>query len=128
MSLPTFVIIGERRCGSTFLYNCMRSHPEVYLYPEPDLDYFIAEELFERKWIEAKESELCWEENHSPHHYAAMFQEPEGVAAIGHKGADLLFWRPAHARVARFLPDAKFVITLREPVGRAWSHYWNMAA
>jgi hypothetical protein len=27
--------------------------------------------------------------------------------------------------MARYLPDAKFIITLRNPVDRAWSHYWN---
>ena len=44
--------------------------------------------------------------------------------AIGHKGADLLFWQPAHGRIARFVPDIRFIFSLRNPVNRAWSHYW----
>jgi hypothetical protein len=57
--------------------------------------------------------------------FSELFPKAETRQAIGYKGADLLFWRPAHARMARYVPNAKFIITLRNPVQRAWSHYWN---
>lgn len=126
LTLPTFIIAGERRCGTTSLYNWMRGHPDVYLYPRADMDYFIEHEIKStRRWRDGEGDAELWERTHSPEAYAEMFREGSGAAAVGQKDADLLFWRPAHPRLARYLPDCRFVITLRDPAGRAWSHYWN---
>lgn len=126
LTLPTFIIAGERRCGTTSLYNWVRGHPEVYLYPRADMDYFIEDEVKRtRRWRDGEADGDLWEQTHSPEEYAEMFREGAGAGAVGQKDADLLFWRPAHPRLARYLPDCRFVITLRNPVNRAWSHYWN---
>jgi hypothetical protein len=126
MPLPTFIIAGERRCGTTSLYRWISSHPGVYLHHRTDLNYFIEEEIVgSREWRDGEADAERWEQTHSVEQFSELFPEAEGKAAIGYKGADLLFWRPAHARMARYVPDAKFIITLRNPVDRAWSHYWN---
>jgi hypothetical protein len=54
-----------------------------------------------------------------------LFRDGEGKKAIGEKTADLFFWQPAHERMARYLPDCRYIVILRDPVARAWSHYWN---
>jgi hypothetical protein len=125
MPLPTFIIAGERRCGTTSLYHWMRSHPEVYLYPKPDSDYFIEEEALYNNGVRQEPDGERWEKTHSIEDYSEKFGEAEGFRAIGQKDADLLFWKPAHPRLARYLPEGRFIITLRDPVKRAWSHYWN---
>jgi len=104
----------------------MKAHPKIYLYPRPDLNYFVEDELNTRKWFSGEVSAEAWDRRHNIQEYAKLFEEGQGYQAVGHKGADLLFWRPAHARMARFLPhDTKFIVILRNPVKRAWSHYWN---
>jgi hypothetical protein len=90
------------------------------------MNNFIEEEIVgTRQWREGEADAEGWERAHSIEQFSELFSETGGRAAIGHKGADLLFWKPAHARMARYIPDAKFIITLRNPVDRAWSHYWN---
>ena len=55
MPLPTFIICGERRCGTTSLYTWMRAHPEVFLYPKADMDYFIEDEIARtREWVDGE--------------------------------------------------------------------------
>jgi hypothetical protein len=126
MPLPTFIIAGERRCGTTSLYHAMLAHPDVWLHPRRELGYFVEQEL--REWsgrdLEAL-PEGEWERTHSQEGYAACFDGAGDAIAIGEKSADYLFWRPGHARMAAIVPDAKLVLTLRDPVDRAWSHYWN---
>ena len=39
---------------------------------------------------------------------------------------DYLFYPPTPERVAERLPDARFVVLLRDPVERAYSHYRHM--
>jgi hypothetical protein len=123
--LPTFIIAGERRAGTTSLYYALREHPEIHLYPKSELNYFIEQEISGREWIDGEADAARWEATHSPADYAALFGDVEGRPAVGHKGADLLFWKPAHGRLERYAADARFLITLRDPVRRAWSHYWN---
>lgn len=124
MPLPTFIISGVRRGGTTSLYYAIRQHPEIYLYPHSELNYFVEEELRGRRWHNEPADPDHWERHHSVEDYAALFTHDTGARAVGHKGADLLFWHPAHGRIARFVPDARFIFTLRNPVNRAWSHYW----
>lgn len=126
MPLPTFIIAGERRCGTTSLYRWISSHPDVHLHPRTDLNYFVEDEIVgAREWRDGEADAKGWERNHSVEQFSGMFSGTGGRSAIGHKGADLLFWTPAHARLARYVPEARFIITLRNPVDRAWSHYWN---
>jgi Sulfotransferase family len=126
MPLPTFIIAGERRCGTTSLYRWISSHRDVYLHPRTDLNYFIEDEIVgARKWRDGEANASAWERKHNVQEFSLLFTSANGHSAIGHKGADLLFWEPAHERLARFVPQAKFIIILRNPVTRAWSHYWN---
>lgn len=126
MPLPTFIIAGERRCGTTSLYRWISSHRDVYLHPRTDFNYFIEDEIVgARKWRDGEADASAWERKHSVAQFSQLFAAANGHLAIGHKGADLLFWEPAHQRLARYVPEAKFLITLRNPVKRAWSHYWN---
>jgi len=126
MPLPTFIVIGERRSGTTSLARWLSAHPQIYLHPHLDMAYFVEEILKHRK-------DLCkgqvqpeeWYNDHSPEDYAAMFTGARGEKAIGEKSADYLFWTHAHARIKEFCPNVKLIVTLRDPVERAWSHYWG---
>jgi hypothetical protein len=124
MPLPTFIIGGVRRGGTTSLYYAMRMHPEICLYSHSELNYFVEEEVRGRRWRDDPADPDRWERTHSVEDYAAFFADGTQARAIGHKGADLLFWYPAHDRIKRFVPDVRFIFTLRHPVNRAWSHYW----
>ena len=123
MDLPTFIIGGVRRGGSTSLYHAIHQHPDIFLYPHSELNYFVEQEVIGRKWRATPADPDGWEASHSIKDYAKLFVNGTKARAIGHKGADLLFWQPAHARMARFIPNARFIFTLRDPLKRAWSHY-----
>lgn len=126
MPLPTFVIAGERRSGTTSLARWMECHPDVFLHPALDMAYFVESELVGRvEWLDGEIDPASWDKTHSPEGYAEKFAEGAGKKSIGEKSADYLFWRPSHERLARFLPDAKFIFTLRHPIKRAYSHYWH---
>jgi hypothetical protein len=128
MTLPTFIIGGVRRGGTTSLYYAMQQHPDIYLYPKSELNYFVEEEIDGLEWRNEPVDPKRWEETHSIEDYTLLFTKGTRAGAIGHKGADLLFWHPAHSRIARFVPHARFIFTLRHPVNRAWSHYWAEVA
>lgn len=112
-----FIIIGERRSGSSSLYSILKQHPDVNMSAKSDSNYFIEPELFLN--VETK-STVAWESNHSVDDFNEVFKDING-----YKNADLLWWTPSHKRLSSFLPNAKFIIVLRNPVNRAISQYFN---
>ncbi len=129
MSLPNFVILGERKCGTTALCHWMSAHPDVYMHPSEDMNYFIEDEILcTTVWRDGEVDADRWERTHSPARYAKLFEPGRGLRAIGEKSADLLFWTPAHERIARYLPECRFIVVLRAPTERAWSHYCDEVA
>ena len=124
--MTTFLIAGERRCGTTTLHALLRRHPDIYLPEKADSSCFIEPELFARSEdSQAEVSPPDWDSARERETLDALLREGEGRTAIGMKSADLLFWKPAHERIASLIPEVKIVVTLRDPVARAWSQYWN---
>jgi hypothetical protein len=57
--------------------------------------------------------------------YAAQFEPRPKHRHWGEATPNYLYLADARERMAAALPDARFVAILREPVSRAYSHYWH---
>lgn len=122
MSKPYFIIAGERRSGSTTLYEVLKQHSEIDMYPKSDMDFFIEKDLFGLHPIENDQVKK-WEKYAKIEDYKLLFPKTDKKTA--QKDADLLWWKPSHKRLAECLPETKFIFVLRNPVKRAESQYWN---
>ena len=38
--LPTFICVGAQRAGTTWLYHCLKEHPEIYMPEHKELRFF----------------------------------------------------------------------------------------
>ncbi|WP_424315767.1 sulfotransferase family protein [Haloferula sp.] len=108
--LPDFLIIGEMRCGSTTLWEMLRHHPGVYFSEEKELHFFDGRD---GKWDRG----IDW--------YSQKFSGSCEGMICGEATPDYLFHDDACSRIAATIPNAKLVVILRDPVERAWSHYWH---
>ncbi len=122
MNNPNFIIAGERRSGSTTMYEILKQHSEVGMYHQSDFDFFIEPELFARSPPPTSATK-DWDTTHPISIYQGLFSGLTGK--VGQKDADLLWWKPSHQRLARHLPETKFIFILRNPVKRAESQYFN---
>jgi hypothetical protein len=113
MRLPDFIIGGAPRAGTTWLYELLDRHPDVYmarpLKPEPK--FFLVDHVYAK---------------------GLKFYADTWFAAAGHsrlageKSTDYLESAAAAERIARDLPRVKLVFILREPAERAYSNYlWS---
>jgi hypothetical protein len=107
-ALPDFAIIGQRRCGTTFLYHLLSLHPHVEraLKKEP---YF-----FSASFDEGVE----W--------YRQYFPAPrmkEGRMTITGEASPLMANTRVPERMASVIPDARLIALLRDPVDRTYSDY-----
>lgn len=99
--------IGPQKSATTWIYRCLRSHPEVGCASDDSTHYFDMRYSKEREW------------------YESFFRHTDD-------GQTLVDMTPSYIRspwVPRRLveenPDAKIICSLRNPVDRAFSHYWH---
>jgi hypothetical protein len=106
---PTFLAIGSMRCGSTWLYEVLRCHPDIRLSDRKEMNFFFMREMMHH--------DLDW--------YEAHFEpgnggEPKPVRGeISPLYARLKAWQVN--RIATLLPDLRIILTLRHPIERVWS-------
>jgi hypothetical protein len=103
--LPNFVVIGAMRSGSTSLYKYLQAHPDVFM-PRKEIHFFDV------RWDRG----VAW--------YHNRFDGYAGQTAIGEATPTYLADPVALDRMAETIPDARLVAVLRNPVDRAYSHYW----
>jgi len=121
-SLPQFLIVGAAKAGTTALYAYLKQHPQIFLAPEKETNFFA----FEGERPEFQGPGDDWI-NHSSlidlESYAAHFADaPEG-ALIGEACPWYLYHPEAARRIRRQIPDARIVMILRNPADRAFSSY-----
>jgi sulfotransferase family protein len=103
--LPNFLIIGAMKSGTTSLQNALRYHPQAFCAVEP---HFFCDHFHEG---------TSW--------YRKQFVGATDELAVGEKCADYLYLPKAIERMAATLPTARLIVALRDPVDRAYSHYWH---
>ncbi|MEA5466762.1 sulfotransferase family protein [Leptothoe sp. PORK10 BA2] len=118
---PTFVVIGVQKAGTTSLYMYLKQHPQVYMSPVKETNFF------ERDWSQAtkevqqrkKNGIITWD------NYRQLFAEATDVhIALGEASPNYLFHHQyAAEQIHTRLPDAKLIAVLRNPVQRAFSDY-----
>jgi hypothetical protein len=106
--LPNFLYVGPDKAGSSWLHEVLIKHPDVYLTPAKDL-YF-----FDRYYDRGTD----W--------YAAQFKDAGDQAVVGEVCQDYLFHPEAAKRIDATLGPVRIMVSLRDPVERAWSSYLYM--
>jgi len=139
--LPNFFLVGTPRSGSTSLYHHLDQHPDIFMSPLKEINYFseelrdryIATELqpsvrknaeMLRQYLDGPllEKRFCgyvedWDD------YCRLFAGAENESAIGEASICYLWSKTAPERIAARLPDAMILMVLRNPIDRAYSQH-----
>lgn len=105
---PNFFILGAAKCGTTSLHAYLNQHPDICM-SEPKEPFF-----FEAEFEEGLD--FYWEKYFS--HY-------NGEKLIGDARPRNLYLPFVSDRILSVNPDAKFILTLRNPIDRAHSQWWS---
>ena len=103
--VPNYLYIGTSKAGSTWLFQLLSWHPQVYAYPGKNLGFFSTR--FEKGWD--------W--------YLDNFKPEPQHSAVGEISHSYLASDKAPARIKGLLPDIRMLVCLRDPVQRTFSDY-----
>lgn len=112
-ALPTFIIIGAMKAGTSSLYHYLRLHPEVAMAAEKELAYFVS----------------AWNWKRGEAWYRGWFDP--SAAARGEASPQYTCY-PQYPdvpeRMHALLPDVRLLYVVRDPVERLVSHYRHNVA
>ena len=115
MTMPNFLIIGAMKSGTTALYYYLEQHPEVYMSPVKEPNFFSSQE-----------QENAADAVTDIGAYQHLFRGASGKKAIGEASHTYLYEPGAAAEIRRYVPEAKLIAILRNPIDRAYSHFLHM--
>jgi len=119
--LPTFLIVGAQRCGTTSMYKTLIQHPSVLPAGlRKGIHFFDVN--YDRG--------LDWYRSHFPLRTTmARTEKRTGVPAMTGESSPYYGFHPLAAqRIAADLPDVRLLLLLRDPVERAYSAYTHERA
>ena len=120
--LPNFLILGASRAGTSTLHSWLGQHPDVFMSTPKELWHFNRDDRYSR----------------GLHHYRAKFAGWQGEQVLGectpiylyrnllYRDRRHLYWSSDDGpvrRIARDLPQAKLLVSLRHPLDRFVSQH-----
>ncbi len=111
--LPNFLIAGAMKAGTTTMWWRLRRHPDVFMPDLKEPRFFVGADVptsIHRRGID-------W--------YARLFSAGAGRTAIGEASVVYLVDPESPALIEKYLGAPRLVFILRDPVARAYSHYWQ---
>jgi len=108
--LPDFICLGAQKAGTTSLHNILRQHSQIFLPENKEANFFDKNDEYEKgvdNWCEA--------------HFSNALDDQK----IGVLTPDYLYYPYVAERISHTYLNSnlKFIVILRHPVDRAYSHY-----
>jgi len=129
--LPSFIIVGAMKAGTTSLHHILNHHDSVFM-PGREIHFFDLDDIQQHpdffmnntnQWI-FHDYELYF--NDYLDWYKRFFQNAVEGQTIGEDSTTYLASCKAPQRIIKLLPNVKLIFMLRDPVTRAYSHYWHL--
>jgi hypothetical protein len=109
---PTFLVIGAAKGGTTSLHFYLRQHPDVYMPPSKEINFYWDGAAAAGRTVPATFEA-----------YRQCFAGATTQRAIGEISPQYLNSPSAARRIRADLPDVRLVVSLRNPADRAYSDY-----
>ena len=113
MKTPNLFIVGAPKCGTTSMSSWLSTHPRVYMSPVKEPQHFCFD--------------FSYPEYRDPERYRALFDEATSShSVVGEASATYLLSRIAIPAIEKSIPDAKYIVMLRNPMEMAPSLHEQM--
>jgi sulfotransferase family protein len=126
---PNFLLIGAARCGTTALADLLMQHPDVFV-TEPKEPHFWAfagdHPAFSGPGDDLSVNRVSVTD---PDAYLALYRKAGRARARGDGSVSTLYYaEKAIPNIQRYAPESRLIVSLRDPVERAFSSYQYLRA
>lgn len=130
-------LIGAAKCGTTTVDQMLRQHPQVYMSPIKEPNFFSTDidpgkfsPLYKEQSLNDLDAyfqqdplpTLHLDFVRSEQQYEHLFKGANGSAWLGESSTSYLLSKEAPRKISEAFPEAKFIVCLRNPVHRLISH------
>jgi nucleoside-diphosphate-sugar epimerase len=123
MRLPTFFVIGAAKAGTTALYNFLAQHPDIYMSPIKETNFFC----FEGATLDYKGPGVTVNSLITSYDaYCELFSSATTQTALGEVSPMYMAKPIAAQRIHSRLPEVRLIAILRHPVDRAYSSFLHL--
>ncbi len=123
MAMPNFLIIGAAKSGTTALHDAFAQHPQIYMSPTKEPNFFALEgDSLHYATGSVQESYLahCTTDLST---YCGQFNPNVDQIAVGEASPIYLYDFKSPERIEAYIPSAKLIVILRDPIERAYSNF-----
>ena len=117
MSYPDFFIVGGSRCGTTSLYSYLKQHPDVFLPERKEPHYYSSQSTPLPYWLLPLKSIITKQD------YLQLFEDSKENMIVGDASSTYLMNLDAPKLIFEDNPNAKIIISLRNPIDRTYTAY-----
>ena len=110
-NLPDFLIIGAQKCGTTWLWNEIRQHPNIFMPEGKELHYF------------SNDGSTNFQDDGSLDWYKKFFVNSGEANLLGESTPSYIYRPESAQNIFSVIPDVKLIVTLRQPAERAYSQW-----
>jgi len=126
MTMPNFLILGAGKSGTTALYRYLDQHPKIYMSPVKETNFFALEGKKVNFHDPGAEKKINSWSVTDIEGYRALFSRVTNETAIGEASPLYLYNATTPERIQHYVPDAKLIVVLRNPVERAHSAFTHL--
>jgi len=111
---PNFFIVGAPKAGTTSIYEYLKNHPQIFMSPIKEPNYFAINILTQNDPINPIRNKKK---------YLELFKDVKNELVIGEASTHYLSDHDAPKSIHDITPTARILISLRDPVEREFSHF-----
>ncbi len=109
-----FLVAGTQKGGTTALFHYLSKHAEIGIGERKEIHFFDRD---------------AYADEANPKNIARAYHNHFTDDALSKTTGDFtpiyMYWKPCPTRIHRYNPNIKLILSLRNPIERAFSH-WNM--
>ncbi len=102
---PDFLYIGASKAGSSWLFECLKEHPKVFVPTAKDIQYF----------------DRFYDKGHD--WYASFFKNKQEFGISGELSHDYFLFEGCAEKIYHLIPKVQLIVCLREPLDKLKSGY-----